>query len=463
VCRRPKQTDFASGGFVHPSHPRRAFAALASVLALATLAAPARAAIYRADTVTSISDPKGDVTDEDDNPLAEARADVTTASVEYRPGEIAFSLNVAQPVDPRTDPNWTDGNSFGLWVLDTNADKEPDYAVMLVYYNDVLGAGVVKPDDLTNVLCVGSAVYENSTYTAVIGSDCVGNPGSFSWGGGIFYKAGNGKVAIDGAPDGDNLSGPISAPAPLDPAAGGYWLVGGDGGIFSFNSPFLGSTGAMKLNKPIVAMAADPDRLGYWFVASDGGVFSYDARFFGSTGAMTLNKPIVGMAPTPTGAGYWLVASDGGIFAFGDAKFFGSTGAMRLNKPIVGMAATPTGAGYWLVASDGGIFAFGDAKFAGSTPVTKAPIVGMASSGTGNGYWFVAADGGLFAFGDAKFFGAAEGASIPVVGMAAARDGQGYSIVRADGTVVNRGSAPVAGSLVGHKLSRPVVGIAATL
>jgi hypothetical protein len=36
---------------------------------------------------------------------------------------------------------------------------------------------------------------------------------------------------------------------------------------------------------------------GYWFVASDGGIFTFgDAGFFGSTGAMKLNKPIVGMA-----------------------------------------------------------------------------------------------------------------------------------------------------------------------
>ncbi|MCA1843563.1 MAG: fibronectin type III domain-containing protein, partial [Actinobacteria bacterium] len=107
---------------------------------------------------------------------------------------------------------------------------------------------------------------------------------------------------------------------------------------------------------------------GYWIVASDGGVFSFgEASFQGSTGTLRLNRPIVGMAATPSGQGYWLVASDGGIFAFGDAGFHGSTGALRLNQPIVGMAATPTGGGYWLVASDGGIFAFGDAQFHGST------------------------------------------------------------------------------------------------
>jgi hypothetical protein len=448
---------------VHFIRPRRGLAALASLLAVASLAAPARAATYRADIVTSISDPKGDVTDEDDAPLTEARADVTAATAEYRPGEIAFTLNVAQASDPRTDPNWADGGSFALWALDTNADQEADYLVTLVTANGILGSVVLNTD--MEPLCPGSGTFDGISYGAVIASGCVGNPASFGWGAGIYYKTANGTVAVDGAPDGDILAGPIQAPLPLDPTAGGYWLVGDDGGIFSFNALFAGSTGAIKLNKPIVGMAADPDHKGYWFVASDGGIFAYDAKFFGSTGAISLNKPIVGMTPTPTGQGYWLVASDGGIFSFGDANFFGSTGAITLNKPIVGMASTPTGQGYWLVASDGGIFSFGDAKFFGSTGALtlSQPIVGMASTGTGGGYWFVAADGGIFSFGDAKFFGAAVGSSFPVVGIAAAKDGQGYSIVRADGSVVNRGSAPLAGSLVGHIPARPIVGIAATL
>ena len=82
------------------------------------------------------------------------------------------------------------------------------------------------------------------------------------------------------------------------------------------------------------------DGNGYWLVASDGGIFSYgDADFYGSTGAIRLNQPIVGMAPTTDGHGYWLVASDGGIFSFGDAAFYGSTGAIQLNQPIVGHGA----------------------------------------------------------------------------------------------------------------------------
>ena len=73
-------------------------------------------------------------------------------------------------------------------------------------------------------------------------------------------------------------------------------------------------------------------------MAADGGIFAFgDATFLGSTGAIRLNQPIVGMAATPTGKGYWLVASDGGIFAFGDAVSEAQP-AIPLSKPIAGMA-----------------------------------------------------------------------------------------------------------------------------
>ena len=41
----------------------------------------------------------------------------------------------------------------------------------------------------------------------------------------------------------------------------------------------------MHLNSPIVGMAATPTGKGYWLVAGDGGVFTFgDAHFYGSTG-----------------------------------------------------------------------------------------------------------------------------------------------------------------------------------
>ena len=230
------------------------------------------------------------------------------------------------------------------------------------------------------------------------------------------------------------------------PDGGGYWLVGSDGGIFSFgDARFYGSTGALRLNAPIVGMAASPDGGGYWLVARDGGVFDYgDAGFFGSAGSLHLNAPIAGMATTADGAGYWLVASDGGIFSYGDATFYGSTGGSHLNAAVVGMASTPAGAGYWLVASDGGIFSYGDAAFYGSTGALQLnkPIVGMAAAPAG-GYWLVASDGGIFTYGNAAYDGSLGGAALPsaVVGMAATPSGGGYWLVL--------GSGALAGKVVG--------------
>jgi uncharacterized protein YkwD len=241
------------------------------------------------------------------------------------------------------------------------------------------------------------------------------------------------------------------------PNGNGYWMVASDGGVFTFgNARFYGSTGAMRLNKPIVGIASTRTGRGYWLVASDGGIFTFgDARFYGSTGRMRLNKPIVGMAASPNGHGYFLVASDGGIFTFGNARFHGSTGRMKLHKPIVGMAATRSGRGYWLVASDGGVFTFGTAPFWGSTGgrVLNAPMVGMAANPRGKGYWLVSRDGNIFSYGGARFLGAPgrQSSTHPVVGMTAPRAG-GYWLATKDGGVY---SATKSGQLINDPNLKP--------
>jgi hypothetical protein len=247
------------------------------------------------------------------------------------------------------------------------------------------------------------------------------------------------------------LSGSHPLAAPIVGIAsnpsGGYWMVGADGGVFSFgNAGYYGNTyslgltglsGSHPLAAPIVGIASTPHGHGYWLVAADGGVFAFgSARFYGNTytigltglsGSHPLAAPIVGIAPTPDGGGYWLVAKDGGVFAFGDARYYGNTyslgltglsGSHPLAAPIVGIARTPDGGGYWLVAADGGVFAFGDANFYGNTYTVgltglsgshplAAPIVGIAPTPDGGGYWLIGADGGVFAFGDAPFIGSA--------------------------------------------------------
>ncbi len=165
--------------------------------------------------------------------------------------------------------------------------------------------------------------------------------------------------------------------------AGAPGQVGAFGQVEALGNPGVTTS-------PTAGIAATPTGLGYWLVGADGGIFSFgDAQFYGSTGAAHLSAPIVGIAATPTGLGYWLVGADGGIFSFGDAQFYGSTGAAHLSAPIVGIAATPTGHGYWLVGADGGIFSFGDAQFYGSEPTdgTASRVVGIAPNPEGTGYW----------------------------------------------------------------------------
>jgi hypothetical protein len=210
-------------------------------------------------------------------------------------------------------------------------------------------------------------------------------------------------------------------------APGGYRTVNRAGSVSSFDVPALGDLSGKRLNADVVGMTGTPAGDGYWLLGRDGGVFSFGAaRFFGSTGAMRLNQPVVAMASTPTGRGYWLVARDGGVFTFGTAPFLGSTGAMALNEPIVDAVATPSGGGYWLLARDGGIFAFGDAPWLGSVPGTSAcgavEAVSITASPSGLGYWVQLADGRVFPFGDAPDLGDAVGrSSVRIVDFAIVR------------------------------------------
>ena len=77
-----------------------------------------------------------------------------------------------------------------------------------------------------------------------------------------------------------------------------------------------------------------PAARGYWLVGSDGGIFSFGAAdFHGSMGGTPLQRPVVGITPTATRAGYWLVASDGGIFSFGDSPSTAPSPASASTRP----------------------------------------------------------------------------------------------------------------------------------
>jgi len=161
---------------------------------------------------------------------------------------------------------------------------------------------------------------------------------------------------------------PPSTPAPA--AASGYFVLGGDGGVFTFGSAvFRGSVPGLGVRARTVLMALTPDAGGYWVLGTDGGVFTFgDALFLGSVPGIGSTTSAVDLKPTPSGRGYWVLGRDGSVFTFGDAPMLGSLPSSGIRDQAVKLIPTPSGQGYWILGVDGGIFTFGDARFRGSLP-----------------------------------------------------------------------------------------------
>jgi hypothetical protein len=256
---------------------------------------------------------------------------------------------------------------------------------------------------------------------------------------------------------------------------GGYWLVGSDGGIFTFGAAqFYGSTGSLHLQRPIVGITPTATRGGYWLVASDGGIFAFaDAGYYGSIPGSglnpagsgmphSLNAPIVGMVPSGDGGGYFMVASDGGVFAFGDARFEGSCpGIGGCNGAAVAVVPDATGNGYWVVTSTGAVYTFGDAVDFGQPGTQSTTITSAAATPSGGGYWILDAAGQVFAFGNAASLGdmpaGSAGGLDPASAIFATSDGGGYWIVTGLGKVSSYGDAPEDGDMSGTRLNGPIV------
>jgi hypothetical protein len=259
------------------------------------------------------------------------------------------------------------------------------------------------------------------------------------------------------------------------PAPRGYWLVGSDGGIFSFGAAgFFGSMGGTPLQRPVVGITPTSTREGYWLDASDGGIFAFgDAGFYGSIPGQglhpagsglpgSLDAPIVGMVPSSTGQGYFMVASDGGVFAFGDAKFEGSCPAIAGGCSGAAVAVMPdhSGDGYWLVTSTGAVYSFGDAQFFGAPAPQLVAVVDAVATPDGNGYWILYANGAVAAFGDAVALGGPVGyvnAYNPARAIFPVTDGRGYWVAAARGDVFSYGDAPFLGGMAAKPLNGSII------
>jgi hypothetical protein len=263
---------------------------------------------------------------------------------------------------------------------------------------------------------------------------------------------------------------PVTSPSTT---SHGYWLVGSDGGIFTFGSAqFYGSTGSLHLQRPVVGIVPTADKSGYWLDASDGGVFSYgDTQFYGSIPGLglnpagsglpnSLNAPIVGMVPSNDDGGYFMVASDGGVFAFGDAHFAGSCpGIGGCSGKAVAVIPDHSGNAYWLVTSTGNVYTFGDAPNFGAPG--QGTVTSAAATPDGKGYWILLGNGEVFAYGDAANDGAPDSSNFnpfdPASSIFATSDGGGYWVSSAAGAVFNYGDAPADGDMSGTHLNGPII------
>ncbi len=356
-----------------------------------------------------------------------------------------------------------------------------------------------QPPSLTSVSASPSSVklgnpvnYSASVTTSVEGMPIPSGSVKFTTGSTVLCTAtlsnGSGSCSAANAPAGtDTIVGTYQGSNVFSSSTGstslfvngplghGYWLVGSDGGIFTFGSAqFYGSTGSLRLQRPVVGIVPTGDEGGYWLDASDGGVFAYgDTRFYGSIPGLGINPsgsglphsldaPIVGMVPSADDGGYFMVGADGGVFAFGDARFAGSCpGIGGCSGAAVAVMPDATGNGYWVVTQTGHVYTFGDAPYYGAPGPQSVPVTSAVRSPNGNGYMILFANGAISSYGQTAFDGCPSGALFgglnPATAVFATADGAGYWEATANGTVVNCGDAPNDGSMAGTALNGSII------
>ncbi len=186
----------------------------------------------------------------------------------------------------------------GYWLADS-AGKIYPFGSDAGSYGDTSSLSLRSP-------VVGIAATPDGHGYWLVGSD----GGVFAFGDAGFHGS-TGQLNPSKPPGGSNsVAGSLAAPVVAvvsTPDGGGYWLAGADGAVFAFgDAGFFGSVpgvlaslGAeagtsIRLASPIISMVATPDGGGYWMIGGDGGVFTFgDATFLGSQGVGAAVPPAV--------------------------------------------------------------------------------------------------------------------------------------------------------------------------
>jgi len=246
----------------------------------------------------------------------------------------------------------TFGDQFGdaAAVLPQTLIPPPLHPIVGVAAEPTTGLGYWTVASDGGVFAWGTAPFEGSAGNLHLAAPIVGmtptrsgqgywlvgqDGGVFTFGDAPFYGSGVGE---DPSPVvGIARTGFHTTPGVLIAHAdGAVWKISA-GSATRVAAPIPG------LAAPIVGIAATPSEMGWYLVGADGGVFTFgDAVFAGSMGAVHLQAPVTGITARQDG-GYWLVGNDEGIFSFGGAPFLGTlAGTAHAGFGFaVGIAATP--------------------------------------------------------------------------------------------------------------------------
>ncbi|GGK34341.1 hypothetical protein GCM10010124_28700 [Pilimelia terevasa] len=156
----------------------------AAILTLGVgVAGPASAAPNTRFVPAAITDPAGDVYDDDDELTDAPYADIVSADGRSSAASLVLTYKTAKALHPEDDPNWESEGTFTDFLLDTNADGTADFDVEYGVFEGELYVDVYKVDDQEDppVACTGTAEFANGAHTATVPLSCLGNPRSLGY------------------------------------------------------------------------------------------------------------------------------------------------------------------------------------------------------------------------------------------------------------------------------------------
>ncbi|HEX6348401.1 MAG TPA: hypothetical protein VF160_03305 [Candidatus Dormibacteraeota bacterium] len=211
--------------------------------------------------------------------------------------------------------------------------------------------------------------------------------------------------------------------------------------------------------------AAPPPAGGYNILTGFGGIYSFgNAGYYGNLIDRGYPGPAIGLAETPDGLGYDILNTAGAIYTFGDAQYHGNLLDHGYPSPAVAIAVTPSGGGYAILNSSGALYTFGDAPYFGNLldHGFPGPAVSFAYTPSGRGYSILTASGAIYSFGDAVYYGNLLDHGYPGPATGLAPSPHGYAILTQAGAIYTFGDAYYRGNLLDHGYPGPAVAISAT-